>query len=235
MAIAVSPDGQWVAAGGNDAAIVRQRFLELGYKEGASFLFDLRSAHGDLAMLPKVAADLVAANPDVIIAGFGTATAKAAQAATATIPIVFSNVGDPIGSGIVQSLSRPGANLTGLAAQAAEISGKRLELLNQFVPGIHAVAALEQPDAPFSRVALPLLQKAARDSGQQLVVCDFLGGSQVEEKLAGAAAGSFTVIRKPSRLLIADRVSAMQPWPTISSSGFGKTGARAAGPWQDRA
>ena len=193
-------------AGSKDAAIVRQRFLELGYREGGNFLFDLRSAQGDLAMLPKVAADLVAANPDLIIAGFGTATAKAAQAATKTIPIVFSNVGDPIGSGIVQSLSRPGANLTGLAAQAAEISGKRLELLNQFVPGIHAVAALEQPDAPFSKVALPLLQKATRDSGQQLVVCDALDGSQVEEKLSGAAnagVGGIVVLETP--LLIALR------------------------------
>jgi putative ABC transport system substrate-binding protein len=186
--------------------MVRERFRELGYEEGRNLVFDLRSAHGELAVLPKLAADLVATNPDVIITGFGTATAKAAQAATKTIPVVFSNVGDPIGSGIVQSLNRPGANLTGLAAQAAEVSGKRLELLNQFVPGIHTVAAIEQPDAPFSTVALPLLQMAARESGQRIVICDIRTGDEVESTLAEAAkAGAGGVVALETPLLIALR------------------------------
>jgi putative ABC transport system substrate-binding protein len=86
-------------AGTNDATIVKERLKELGYEEGKNLIFDLRSAHGEPEALPKVAADLVQTNPDVIITGFGTATAKAAQAATKTIPVVFSNVGDPIGSG----------------------------------------------------------------------------------------------------------------------------------------
>jgi putative ABC transport system substrate-binding protein len=174
-------------AGTNDATIVKRRLEELGYEEGKNLIFDLRSAHGELEILTKVAADLVKSNPDVIIAGFGTAAAKAAQGATKTIPVVFSNVGDPIGSGIVQSLSRPGANVTGLAAQAAEISGKRLELLNQFVPGIHTVAVLEEPAAPFPLVALPLLQKAAEERDQQLVICNARSGDEVESGLAAAA------------------------------------------------
>ena len=94
-------------AGTNDAAIVNQRLKELGYEEGKNLIFDLRSAQGQIERLSKVATDLVATHPDVIITGFGTATAKAAQAATKTIPIVFSNVGDPIGSGIVQSSAAP--------------------------------------------------------------------------------------------------------------------------------
>jgi putative tryptophan/tyrosine transport system substrate-binding protein len=196
-------------AGTNDAIIVKERFRELGYEEGKNLVFDLRSAHGELEILPKVAADLVATSPDVIITGFGTATAKAAQSATKTIPVVFSNVGDPIGSGIVQSLSRPGANVTGLAAQAAEISGKRLEVLNQFVPGIHTVVALEQPAAPFSMVALPLLQKAAKESGQQLVICDAGSGDEVESSLAAAAkagAGGVVVLETPLMIALRQRI-----------------------------
>jgi putative ABC transport system substrate-binding protein len=109
-------------AGTDDSTFIKERFKELGYKEGENLIFDLRSAHGQLETLGELASELVKNNPDVIITGFGTATAKAAQVATRTIPVVFSNVGDPIGSGVVQSLSRPGANVTGLAGQAAELS-----------------------------------------------------------------------------------------------------------------
>lgn len=196
-------------AGTDDATIVKDRFRELGYEEGRNLTFDLRSADGKLENLPQVVADLVATNPDVIITGFGTATAKAAQAATRTIPVVFSNVGDPIGSGIVQSLSRPGANVTGLAAQAAEISGKRLEVLNQFVPGIHIVAALEQPAAPFTLVALPLLQNAAKKSGQQLVQCDAQSSDEVESSLAEAAkagAGGVVVLETPLLISLRQKI-----------------------------
>jgi putative ABC transport system substrate-binding protein len=199
-------------AGANDAATVKQRLKELGYEEGKNLIFDLRSAEGQIERLSKVATDLVATNPDVIITGFGTATAKAAQAATKTIPVVFSNVGDPIGSGIVQSLSRPGANVTGLAAQAAEISGKRLEYLNQFVPGLHSVAALEEPAAPFSLVALPLLQKAAQQSGQQVLICDARNGDEVETSLAAvvkAGAGGIVVLETPVLIGLRQRIVEM--------------------------
>src|SRR5215831_11699867 len=97
-------------AGDQDAVIVTRRLEELGYVEGKNLIFDFRSAEGEPARLPRLAAALVESNPDVIVTGFGTATAKAAQAATASIPVVFTNVGDPIESGIVKSLNRPGAN-----------------------------------------------------------------------------------------------------------------------------
>jgi putative ABC transport system substrate-binding protein len=196
-------------AGTNDATIVKERLKELGYEEGKNLVFDLRTAHGEIEVLPRVAADLVNSNPDVIIAGFGTAAAKAAQAATKTIPVVFSNVGDPLGSGIVQSLGRPGGNVTGLAAQAAEISGKRLELLNQFVPGIHTVAVLEEPAAPFALVALPLLQKAAKESDQPLVICDARSGDDVESSLTAATkagAGGLVVLETPVLIALRQRI-----------------------------
>ena len=74
-------------------------------------IFDYRSAEGQLERLPQLAAEFVATNPDVIVTGFGTETAKAAQAASTTIPIVFTSAGDPVGAGIVKSLNRPGANM----------------------------------------------------------------------------------------------------------------------------
>ena len=88
--------------GDRDAMIVKQRLDELGYSEGRNLVFDFCSAQGHPERLPQLAAELVATNPDVMVAGFGTATAKAAQGATATIPVVFTSVGDPIGTGIRQ-------------------------------------------------------------------------------------------------------------------------------------
>jgi hypothetical protein len=124
-------------------------------------LFDFRSAEGQTERLPQLAAELVKTGPDVIVAGFGTATAKAAQAATTTIPVVFTSVGDPIGTGIVKSLNRPGANLTGMHAQATDISGKRLQILEDIAPGIRTIAVLLNQDAPLTTVALPALRIAA--------------------------------------------------------------------------
>jgi putative tryptophan/tyrosine transport system substrate-binding protein len=111
-------------AGDLDAVIVKQRLNELGYSEGKNLIFDFRSAEGEYTRLPRLAAALVETNPDVIVTGFGTETAKAAQAATRSIPIVFTSVGDPIRAGIVKSLSQPGANITGLSSQTAESCGR---------------------------------------------------------------------------------------------------------------
>jgi ABC-type uncharacterized transport system substrate-binding protein len=107
---------------GQDSTIVKQRLNELDYVEGQNLIFDFRSAEGQPERLPELATEFVRTNPDLIMAGFGTLTAKAAQAATTIIPIVFVSVGDPIGAAIVRSLSRPGANITGLSPQGSEIS-----------------------------------------------------------------------------------------------------------------
>src|SRR4030088_1781701 len=139
--------------GDEDAVIIRQRLDELGYSEGKNLIFDFRSAEGKAERLHQLAADLVKTNPDVIVAGFGTLAAKAAQSATATVPVVFTSVGDPIGAGIVKSLNRPGANITGLGSQTAEISGKRLQILDELAAGIRSIAVVMNPDNPFTAVA----------------------------------------------------------------------------------
>jgi putative tryptophan/tyrosine transport system substrate-binding protein len=187
-------------AGDRDAMIVKQRLEELGYSETRNLMFDLRSAQGRPERLPALAAELVKSNPDVMVAGFGTATAKAAQAATAAVPIVFTAVGDPIGNGLVKSLSRPGANITGMHAQAADIMGKRLQVLEDIASGIRTIAVLLNQDAPFTAVVLPALRIAADARGQRLELCDVATAAQLSTSVAAAikaGAGGLTVLETP--------------------------------------
>jgi len=185
---------------GKDSDIVKQRLADLGYGEGKNLVFDLYSADGREDRLPQLAADLIKTHPDVIVAGFGTATAKAAQAATTTIPVVFTSVGDPIASGIVKSLSKPGANLTGIHTQAVDLLGKRLQVLDDLVPGIRSIAVVVQRDALFTKVSLPALRAAAEARGQRLELCDANNAGQLEAGLQGAVragATGLTVLETP--------------------------------------
>jgi putative ABC transport system substrate-binding protein len=117
-----------------------QRLQELGYTKNLTL--DYRSADGAPERLPQLAAELVQSNSDVLVAGFGTVAAKAAAAATKTIPVVFTSVGDPVGAGLVISLGRPAANVTGLSGQATETAAKQLQILEDLVPGKRTVAVL---------------------------------------------------------------------------------------------
>jgi putative ABC transport system substrate-binding protein len=186
--------------GDQDAVIIRQRLDELGYSEGKNLIFDFRSAEGKAERLHQLAADLVKTNPDVIVAGFGTLAAKAAQSATATVPVVFTSVGDPIGAGIVKSLNRPGANITGLGSQTAEISGKRLQILDELAAGIRSIAVVMNPDNPFTAVALPELKSAADARGQRLEICEVATADQLATSLQAAVkagATGLTVLETP--------------------------------------
>ena len=121
------------AIGGIPASAVGPQ--ELGYRKGMNMILEYRSADGRAERLPQLAAELVRASPDVLIAGYGTLAPKAAIAATSSIPIVFTSVGDPVGAGLIASLSQPGANATGLSAQASDITAKRLQFLEDLIPG----------------------------------------------------------------------------------------------------
>jgi ABC-type uncharacterized transport system substrate-binding protein len=139
-----------------------ERLNELGYREGYNMIFDYRSAEGAPERLPQLAADAVRASPDVLVTGFGTLVAKAAKDATSMIPIVFTAVADPVGAGLVASLGRPGANVTGMSAQASDIVGKRLQILQEFVPSDKPVAVLLNPETPASASALKELRASAQ-------------------------------------------------------------------------
>ena len=118
-----------------------QGLRDLGYVEGKNLTIDYRWAEGKAELLPNLAAQLVSLKPDVIFAGAPQGT-LAAKKATATIPIVFVGIGDPVGIGVVDSLARPGGNITGVANMNTDLSGKRLELLKESAPKITSVAVL---------------------------------------------------------------------------------------------
>ena len=122
----------------------RQGLRDLGYVDGRSVVIEYRSADGRPERLPVLAAELVALKVEVIVAS-DTAAAQAAKHATTTLHVVFIGAGDPITSGLVSSLARPGGNVTGLSLLAPALVGKRLELLTQAIPGVSQVAVLWQP------------------------------------------------------------------------------------------
>jgi putative tryptophan/tyrosine transport system substrate-binding protein len=163
-----------------------QRLQELGYSEGKNMTFEYRSAEGRPERLNQLAVDLVSANPDVLIAGFGTLAAKAAMAATKTIPVIFTSVGDPVGAGLVASLAQPGANVTGLTSQASDIATKRLQILEDFIPGKKLIAVLMNPDTPFSALALQEVKTAAAARHQPLAVFEARTAEQVSASIEAA-------------------------------------------------
>ena len=120
--------------------IFRQRLRELGYVQGKNIVIEYRYAEGKLERLPAFAAELVGLKVDVIVTV--SSAVLAAKKASATIPIVFALASDPVGSGLVSSLARPGGNITGLSTMAPDLDGKRLELLKEAFPKIARVAFL---------------------------------------------------------------------------------------------
>src|SRR6266581_6310962 len=181
----------------------REAFLQglrdLGYVEGRNLVIEYRDAEGKADRLPALAAELVALKVDVIVAS-GTLAALAAKQATRTLPIVFSPAGDPVGSGLVTSLARPGGNVTGLSAFAPELVGKRLELLKQAVPGVSLVAVLWQPGAFGERTEEDTLKRAevaARDLGVPLQFVEARGPADFARAFSDmirARAGALTVL-----------------------------------------
>ena len=121
----------------------------------------------------------------MLIAGFGTLTAQAAKAATMTIPIVFTTVGDPVGAGLVASLGRPGGNVTGLSG-VTEIGGKHLQLLKELSPGKQVIAVLTNPETPFTRLALKEIKTAAEADGTRLEILEARTADQVPRVLRAA-------------------------------------------------
>jgi putative ABC transport system substrate-binding protein len=143
-------------------AAFRRGLNETGYVEGQNVTIEYRLAEGQYDRLPALAADLVRRQVAVIATGGGTVSALAAKAATATIPIVFASGGDPVRAGIVASLNRPGANVTGVNQIFAALVPKQLELLLQLIPRAATIGALVNPDYPDVELQRRELQKASR-------------------------------------------------------------------------
>jgi putative ABC transport system substrate-binding protein len=145
----------------------QQGLLELGWVDGQNLTIEWRWAEGRPERLPALAAELVHLNVDIIVA-VATSAALAAKNATATIPIVFLNVGDPLYSGLVPSLSHPGGHITGLTQFGAQLSGKRLELLKESLPGIIQVAVLWDPSTVGNSPSFKETELAAQTLGLRM-------------------------------------------------------------------
>jgi putative tryptophan/tyrosine transport system substrate-binding protein len=170
----------------------RQGLRDLGYVEGKNIVIEWRYAEGKLDRLPALAAELVHLKVDVIVTG-GTST-RPAKEATSTIPIVMSNDSDPVGSGFVASLARPGGNITGLSTLAPEISGKRLELLKEIVPKLSRVAVFGTSTRPGNAQALRETELAAEAFGVQLQYLDVLGPKDIGTAFRAASKGRADVL-----------------------------------------
>jgi putative ABC transport system substrate-binding protein len=145
----------------------RQRLRELGYVEGKSIVIEYRYAEGKFDRLPDLAAELAGLKVDVIVTAGSTAT-LAAKKAGVTMPIVFGNVGDPVGSGLVSSLAQPGGTITGISQMAPDLAGKRLELLKEAFPKIVRVAFLWQAGGMRENLELTDMETAAKVLGIKL-------------------------------------------------------------------
>ena len=148
------------------AAFVR-RLGELGWIEGRTIAIEYRWAEGRTERFAEIAAEFVRLKVDVIVTS-GTLPVLAAKQATAVIPIVFAAAGDPVGTGLVANLARPGGNVTGLSSQATDLAAKRLELLREVVPSLRRLAILGNVGNPFSVLETDEVQAAARTLGHEV-------------------------------------------------------------------
>ena len=162
---------------------------ELGYIEGQTIAIEWRWGQDRVEGLAELAADLVGRNVDVLVTG-GTPAAKALKSATGTIPIVMAIIGDPVAAGLVDSLARPGGNATGFSIVAPDLSGKRLELLKEIVPGISRVAVMLNAGNPQSQFELREMQAAAQAMGLHLHPVQISSQDALEEAFAAMSRAS---------------------------------------------
>ena len=164
--------GQTTHSGGSEwvAAFV-QRLHELGWNEGRTIAIEHRWAEGREERFAEIAAEIVRLRVDVIVTS-GTPQVLAVKQATSVIPIVFATAGDPVGTGVVASLARPGGNVTGLSHQLTDLAGKRLELLREVIPGLRRVAIIGNFGNPNIMLELSEVQAAARTLGLEVATLD---------------------------------------------------------------
>ena len=189
---------QWTAA-------FVQRLRELGWAEGRNVAIEYRWAEGRSERFAEIAAEFVRLKVDVILT-HNTPPTLAAKRATSQIPIVFATAGDPVGSGIVASLARPGGNVTGQSSQAPDTAGKKLELLREVVPDLQRLAILTDVGNPFAALDAEEFRKAARALGLEVVTFEIRAAGDIDrafDALKGRARAVY-VIAVP--LLFVNRV-----------------------------
>jgi ABC-type uncharacterized transport system substrate-binding protein len=210
----------------------RQGLSDNGFVEGQTVEIEYRWAENKYERLASLANDLIGRQVAVIVAAGGPASAFAAKAATTTIPIVFTSVGDPVEIGLVASLSHPGGNITGTdATLTTELDAKRLELLHELLPEIRSVAALINPTRPGSEDQTRQLQAAARDLGTDVILFSASQEADIDTGFSKLAQQGFKALLVGSDPFFASRreqlvrlaarhsVPAIYQWPEFVSAG----------------
>jgi putative tryptophan/tyrosine transport system substrate-binding protein len=167
---------------------LRQGLREFGYVEGKTIVIEWRSAEGKLDHVPALVAELVRLNVDVIVTA-GPVPTRVSKDATSTIPIVMTQVNDPVGSGLVASLARPGGNITGLSTLAPEISGKQLELLKEILPSLSRAAVFGTSTQPGNSQMLKEVELAAAALAVKLQYVDVLSPEDIESAFRATVKG----------------------------------------------
>ena len=181
--------GQWFAG-------LAQRLRELGWIEGRTVAIEYRWAEGRTERAAEIAAEFVQRKVDVIVTA-GTAFVVAAKQATSVIPIIFAAAGDPVGTGLVASLARPGGNITGLSIQQPDVAAKRLELLREVVPSLGRLAILGNVGGPAVVLDMREVQAAARTLGLDVITLEIRRGEDIVpafEALNGRVEALYVVI-----------------------------------------
>jgi putative ABC transport system substrate-binding protein len=185
----------------------------LGYVKGQHLVLEYRAAAGHYERFSALAAELVQRKPDVIVTQ-GIPAALAAKDATTTVPIVMVGVGNPVGSGLVASLARPGGNITGLSTLSPELVGKQLEFLKDVLPTVSRVAVLWNPANPAHALQVPEADVAAQALGVQLHFVEARGADAFDRAFAAmtsAHAGALLVLGEPYSVSTADGSPSSRP------------------------
>ncbi len=178
----------------------RRELHALGYEEGRNIQIEYRWANGNYSRFPQLTGELLAAGVELIVTA-GTPATLAVKRATSTVPLVMIAVGDPVGTGVVPSLARPGGNITGLSSISPDLEGKRLELLRELLPNLSHVGLLRNPANPFHVTSMEQARPAAQNLGIKLLVLDVAKTEDLD-----AAFGQILKERPDALLLLADRV-----------------------------
>jgi len=195
-----------------NAAAFREGLAEAGFVEGRTVRIEYRWAKGDYAQLPALAAELAALKVAAIAATGDIASARAAKAATSTIPIVFTVGADPVGHGLVASLNRPGGNVTGIHLFSSILSGKRVELLTEFAPNSRRIALVMNPDNFAAKAEQQEGIAAARTLNREAFIVNARKPDEIAGALAEALrlkADSYSAASDP---LILDRRGEIVAW-----------------------
>jgi putative ABC transport system substrate-binding protein len=183
----------------------RRGLRELGYVEGKNINIEWRSVDGKFDRVSAVATELVRLKVDVIVTG-GSAVTSPTKEATSTIPIVMTQDSDPVGTGLVVSLARPGGNVTGLSNFAPELSGKRLEILREVVPKLSRVAVLGTSTVPGHSQMMGEIERAAKAFSVELQYLDVLDSKSIQNALRAARKGrAEAILTLQSAILVAER------------------------------